>query len=73
MLFACSLLAASAVFVLSSSVAAAQSKLVEAETKLETVFKEDEERQKSVQTAAATLEERIKTADVAKRDRKSVV
>jgi hypothetical protein len=52
--------------VMESLRAAAQSKLVEAETKLETVFKEDGERQKSVQTAAATLEERIKTADAAK-------
>jgi len=52
--------------VLESLKAAAQSELNEAEKKLETSCKESEERQRAEDVAAATLAERIKTADAAK-------
>merc|ERR1719325_463187 len=45
--------------------AAAQSKLGEAEKKLETTVKENEERQNAVEAAAATLAEKTKMANIA--------
>jgi len=52
--------------VLDSLQAAAQSKLDEAEKKLETTCKENETLQSSIEAAAATLAERIQTVDAAK-------
>jgi len=52
--------------VVDSLQAAAQSKLDEAERRLETTVKENEEHQNAVEAAAATLAERTKMADAAK-------
>jgi len=52
--------------VLDSFRAATQSKIDKAEKKLETTLKANEELQTSIESAAATLAERIKTVDVAK-------
>jgi len=52
--------------VLDSLKAATQSKLDEAEKKFETTLRENEERQTSIELAAATLAERTKTVDAAK-------